>query len=319
MEDPPEGCENELKPVKLEPNLELEEPRRKTRSCNACGKLRKDLGRHLESHGYDNCLECLLHFPDKKSLDDHLVFVHQVSPECHHCGVCDVSFSSVGILAIHNAKHTGRFECPLCNFVVKGRYSLINHIKRHEGKFRVSCDLCGQGFFSKTSLSSHLEMHEGIPKYQCEYCKKRFTVKRYLDVHKGYNHKKELYGVEEKFQCEVCGRPFSFEKSLVRHLSVIHKVGEDRTVDCPVCKKRIANNHNLKKHMRTHTGEKRFCCDLCGKVFSEKKYLLKHQVIHEREKEHKHQRLELMQKSECFDDDDVVLVEWDEEDDIILF
>lgn len=178
VEDPPEGCENELKPVKLEPNLELEEPRRKTRSCNACGKLRKDLGRHLESHGYDNCLECLLHFPDKKSLDDHLVFVHQVSPECHHCGVCDVSFSSVGILAIHNAKHTGRFECPLCNFVVKGRYSLINHIKRHEGKFRVSCDLCGQGFFSKTSLSSHLEMHEGIPKYQCEYCKKRFTVKR---------------------------------------------------------------------------------------------------------------------------------------------
>lgn len=142
--------------------------------------------------------------------------------------------------------------------------------------------------------------------------------------------------MEEKFQCEVCGRPFSFEKSLVRHLSVIHKVGEDRTVDCPVsnlptpippvygptlqvCKKRIANNHNLKKHMRTHTGEKRFCCDLCGKVFSEKKYLLKHQVIHEREKEHKHKRLELMKKSECFDDDDVVLVEWDEEDDIILF
>lgn len=180
VEDSPEACENEPKQFVLEPNLELEDSARKSRPCNACGKPFKDLGRHLESHGYDNCLECLLHFPDKKSLGDHLEFVHQVTPECHYCGVCDASFSSVAILAVHNAKHTGRFECPVCNFVVKGRYrhSLINHIKRHEGKYEVQCKLCGQGFFSKTSLSSHLEMHEGIPKYKCEYCDKRFTVKR---------------------------------------------------------------------------------------------------------------------------------------------
>lgn len=168
-----------------EPKLELEKTSKKTHQCNACGKHFKDLmGRHLETHGYDNCLECLLHFPDKKSLDDHLVFVHQVTPECHYCDVCDVSFSSMAILAVHNAKHTGRFECPLCDFVVKGsdRYSLVNHIKRHEGKFEVRCELCGQGFFSKTSLASHLEMHEGIPKYECEYCKKKFTVKRLVGV-----------------------------------------------------------------------------------------------------------------------------------------
>lgn len=54
-----------------------------------------------------------------------------------------------------------------------------------------------------------------------------------------------------------------------------------------MCKKKIANNHNLKKHMRVHTGEKRFCCDTCGKAFAEKKYLQKHQAGHERENERK--------------------------------
>ncbi|KAL1517652.1 hypothetical protein ABEB36_001390 [Hypothenemus hampei] len=273
----------------LELDSESESSSQNKRPCNHCGIPYKLLGRHLETHGPHNCLECLLHFPTEREYKEHACQVHNQKEIAYICEICNQGFFSPTQLALHNYKHTEKYCCPHCDFVTRGKHkqSLINHIKRHEGQFSYFCDICGQGFLAKHTLSSHMEMHEDIPKYECEVCQKKFTVKRYLDVHKSLNHKLELYGIEEIYQCEICGRSFTFEKSLIRHLSAIHKRGEDRTVDCPICKKKIANKHNLKKHMRVHTGEKQFCCDLCGKAFAEKKYLQKHQVVHDREKDDK--------------------------------
>ncbi|KAH1010275.1 gastrula zinc finger protein XlCGF8.2DB [Dendroctonus ponderosae] len=257
------------------------------RKCNVCNISFKFLGRHLETHGPYNCTDCLINFPTQEMYDDHLGDVHTTNNESVTCGDCGLNCSSLIKLAIHHYKHTEKYTCPICNFTVKGKHkhTLVNHIKRHQGHYAFSCEICGHGLISKTALISHMEIHAGIPKYECEFCHKKFTVKRYLDVHRSLNHKKELFGIEQSFQCEICGRNFSFQKSLVRHLSSIHDIGKDRTVDCPVCNKKIVNNHNLKKHMRVHTGEKLFCCDVCGKAFAERKYLQKHQGGHERANE----------------------------------
>ncbi|XP_050311639.1 zinc finger protein OZF-like [Anthonomus grandis grandis] len=285
--------ENELEEGDLDESSSSPKPLAGKRSCNVCKQSYKFLSRHLEKHGSENCMDCLLNFPTSEKLAEHMQEVHNASTN-YQCEVCDLTFSSLVQLGVHTFKHTKTYSCPLCNYTAKGnhKHSLINHIKRHEGKYSVFCDICGRGFFDKNILASHMEIHEDIPKYECEFCKKKFTVKRYLEVHKSLNHKKELFGIEESFQCEICGRNFTFEKSLIRHLSAIHKIGEDRRVNCPVCNKKIANNHNLKKHMRTHTGEKRFCCDECGKAFSEKKYLQKHQAGHVRQEERKRLFLE---------------------------
>ncbi|XP_030747667.1 zinc finger protein 883-like [Sitophilus oryzae] len=128
-----------------------------------------------------------------------------------------------------------------------------------------------------------MEIHTDVAKHECEICHKKFKVEYYLRIHKLLNHKKEVLGIEETFQCEICGRKFTFEKSFKRHLSCIHKVGKDMSVECSVCKKVISNRQTLKKHMRTHTSEKAFSCETCGKGFSLNTYLIRHQKVHLRE------------------------------------
>lgn len=254
--------------------------------CPECGKVVPNLTNHLREHkSVFTCDRCFLNFKTEKHLQEHREVHDEQNP--HKCDQCTLIFKNVTKLALHRFTHTGGYECPICGFVAtsKFRNSIIAHIKRHEDNYAVRCDICNKGFLCKKKLEEHLEWHDNVPKYECQICHKRFPVKSYLTLHNKFNHKKELFGTEEIFQCEICGRKFTFEKSFKRHLSCIHRIGKDFTVRCPVCDKVIANNHNLKKHMKVHTGEKNYSCHVCGKTFSQKQYVSRHQRVHQTDKE----------------------------------
>ena len=52
---------------------------------------------------------------------------------------------------------------------------------------------------------------------------------------------------------------------------------QEPPLNCPQCPKTFASSWHLKRHVQTHSKEKRFKCDLCGKFFSRNDNLKSHQ------------------------------------------
>ena len=79
----------------------------------------------------------------------------------------------------------------------------------------------------------------------------------------------------QSFYCEECGEAFSVVAQLQQHREIYHDC--DKRFSCPHCGRGFKSTENLKIHIRTHTGEKPYNCDICNYASADPSNFRKHQ------------------------------------------
>ena len=130
-----------------------------------------------------------------------------------------------------------------------------------DSKKKYCCKICSRSYIRKDTLRSHILVIHEVGGINCSYCRKCFAfpaqLKRHLRIHtKAKPFKCDWFG---------CAKKFNVKDILTRHVETVHK--KIKSFKCRKCGKAFGQNGHLRRHTRTHSGEKPYKSDICNKRF----------------------------------------------------
>ncbi|KAJ2942681.1 hypothetical protein O0L34_g2151 [Tuta absoluta] len=153
-------------------------------------------------------------------------------------------------------------SCGLCKETYSDKKELSDHIESHRDDKK--CKLCSETFKSWPTLVGHRFTHLSKNEYRCHMCTKTFLVHADAMVNMEYHYmNKHFDGEKTRIACKECHKTYPTPYRLRKHVITYHPK-KLKIFICDYCNKHCSNKQYLRMHLRSHSEDRSYICELCG-------------------------------------------------------
>ncbi|XP_073945657.1 uncharacterized protein isoform X2 [Choristoneura fumiferana] len=189
------------------------------------------------------------------------------------------SARGAGYFKMVEAEVAREWRCAKCRKVFYSQEEFHEHEVLPSCKTTVAsfvCETCGLEMKTMSRLKRHRLIHTGSLPYPCTRCAYRARTRYALAVHA------RRHSGERPLRCQHCPATFSNASGLASH----RRRHQPPRYRCERCQRGFTFRVALENHMATqHSNAKPYNCGFCGKAFSTRKMILRHELkVHNRPK-----------------------------------
>jgi len=228
---------------------------------------------------------------------------YSAAPHKMCCPYCSRKFPWSSSLKRHILTHTGQkpYKCTECPLWFTTKSNCDRHIVRKHGN---NNNIDGKDFENEDDamLSGGEEEEQGFLDndtkdfpgrrdstseypFKCHICDDGFSERSAAINHLETSHSIEYQNMVEKgaFDSpeEVSPAPNESGEELYDSLRGKFPDYVNRKIICLFCNRKFWSAEDLRRHVRTHTGERPYSCDICNRRFTLKHSMLRHKKKHD--------------------------------------